>query len=286
MSHLMSHRAPEPPDPNERLAQLNIELDQHMSRINHLTKQKDELQADINDLTQTVAEVKSTLSDYGSQIKTLETTLQGLQYFYDQKQKMVMAAIGDKKGPIDDLIREFDYETAGMKERLAELTDALAKATQESNQAGSTQTAKQAEYDKVKGYMTAVTANLTDLGTLRSSITQADSSTDIASMYFEVLEFQHELSDTGLISQHQLALELKQKLGELELAKEQARAKSAEMGRLQTEQTAQQTAVTNRISGRRQQLLTSIQTMFPPPAQTATATSTGAAAASAAVQKK
>jgi chromosome segregation ATPase len=274
----------EPPDPTERLTQLKIELDQHTSRIDHLTKQRDDLQTDINDLGQTVTEVKATLTDYGSQIKDLETSLHGLRYFYDQKHKMVMAAIGDKKGPIDEIIREFDYETERLQERLSELNEMLAGAKQESQKATAHQEARQSEYDYVKGYKQRITDHIADLNNLQTSITQADNSSDIASMYFEVLEFHDVLEGTHLISQHQLAMELRQKLGELEQSKEHARSKTAELNRLQTEQTAHQSTLTTRIAGRRQTLLTSIQTMFPAPSKTApaaTATSTPSGTAAA-----
>jgi chromosome segregation ATPase len=259
------------------LTQLKIELDQHTSRIDHLTKQRDDLQTDITDLGKTVTEVKATLTDYGSQIKDLETLLHGLRYFYDQKHKMVMAAIGDKKGPIDEIIREFDYETERLRERLSELNEMLAAAKQESQKATAHQEARQTEYDYVKGYKQRITDHITDLNNLQTSITQADNSTDIASMYFEVLEFHDVLENTHLISQHQLAMELRQKLGELEQAKEHARAKTAELNRLQTEQTAHQSTLTTRVAGRRQTLLTSIQTMFPAPSKTAAGSPTGTA---------
>ena len=260
------HRGSEPPDPNERLTQLKIELQQHQDRLDDLGKQKDELQADITDLEQTVTDVKTTLTTYGGQVKTLETTLHSLQYFYDQKHKMIIAAIGDKKGPIDELIREFDYETSRMQERLAELADRLSTAQQESQRATTNQNAKQADYDAVKAYTQKTQAKLTDLDSLRTSITQDDTATDVASMYFHVLEFQDVLSNTSIVSQHQLALELRQTLGELEQAKEHARVKSAEANRLQTEYNAHQATLTARETGRRQTLLGLIQAMYPVPA--------------------
>jgi len=269
------HRGSEPPDPNERLTQLKIELQQHQDRLDDLGKQKDELQADVNDLEKTVAEVKSTLTDYGGQVKGLETNLHSLQYFYDQKHKMIIAAIGDKKGPIDELIREFDYETSRMQDRLAELDDKLSMAQQESQRAATAQNAKQADYDAVKAYTQNTQAKLSDLDTLRTAITQDDTATDIASMYFHVLEFQDVLSRTNILSQHQLALELRQTLGELEQAKEHARVKSAEANRLQTEYNAQQATLSARVAGRRQTLLGLIQAMYPVPAQQPSSAASG-----------
>jgi chromosome segregation ATPase len=271
-------RGPEPPDPTERLAKLEDELKQFQARIDDLTRQQTALQTDASDLKTFVQEVRDTLTSYGAQIKDLENQLQTLQYFYNQKQKMVMAAIGDQKGPIDELIREFDYETERMTERLEELTDKFNEASDAATQANNEQTAKQNEYNKATGYQQTIVDRLAHLTKLSTSITQAGSSNDTASMYFEILEFQNVLDRTEIVSQHQLAVELKQKLGELDLAREQARAKTAEMTRLQTEQAAQQKAVADRRSGRQQQLLTEIQNKFPAPAQpTGTASSTGAA---------
>src|SRR5262249_37591120 len=87
-------------DPSERLRQLKLELTQQEAKLSHIGKQRDELKTDIDDLEKTVNEVKQTLTDYGNGWKQLETTLQGLQYFFDQKNKMVTAAIGDKREPI------------------------------------------------------------------------------------------------------------------------------------------------------------------------------------------
>ena len=123
-------RMTDSPDPAERLAKLKIELDRHQSSIAHLTQQQTDLKKDFDELTTTVTEVTATLADYGAQIKDLETRLHGLRYFYDQKNKMVMATIADQKAPIDELIREFDYETERMQERLNELNEELASATQ------------------------------------------------------------------------------------------------------------------------------------------------------------
>jgi len=258
---------PEAPDPNDRLAQLNIELKEHESRIDHLTKQKDDLQADITDLTKTVGDVKTALADYGSKIKDLETHLHSMRMFYEQKHKMVMAAIGEKKDPIDDMIRDFGYETDAMQRRVEELALRLEEATREAAKATQHQVVKQAEYDAVKGYTDRITSQLTDMDNLRTSINQADTSTDVATMYFDVLEFHDVLEKTHLMSQHELALELRNKLGELELAKEHARMRNAEASKLDTEEQKEQATLGNRVAGRRQSLLTEIQTKFPVPAQ-------------------
>ncbi len=259
-------RVPEPPDPNERLTQLQIELKQNQDRQSDLGKQAAELQTDISDLQQGVGDVKAAVTTYGGQVKTLETDLHNLRYFYEQKHKMIIAAIGDKKGPIDDLIREFDYETSRMEERLAELTEQLTAAQQESQRVATVQTGKENEYTAVKAYPQNTQTQLADLDTLRTSITQDDTATDVASMYFHVLEFQNELDATHIVSQHQLAVELKQKLGELEQAKEHARVKNAEANRLQTEWNTHQATLSARKTGRRQTLLGLIQAMYPVPA--------------------
>jgi len=119
------------------------------------------------------------------------------------------------------------------------------------------------------------------MDSLRTAITKADDATDVASMYFEVLEFHNVLSKTEIVSQHELALDLKQKLGELEAAKEHARMKSAAMNNLQTEYTTQQTKLQNKISGRRQGLLASIQALYPVPAAAPAASAAAAPATSA-----
>jgi hypothetical protein len=265
----------EAPDPHERLKQLQIELDQHNTHIEHLSKQRDALQTDITDLSTTVAEVKTTVTNYAGALQDLNSRFQALQYFYEQKSKMILAAIGDKKGPIDDLIREFDHELDRMSERLRELGEKKDAAQQESDEAANTQTALQAEYDAVNQYQANTTAKLTDLEGLRGQITAADDDTDVASMYLLVLEFHGELRDTQIISQHQLALDLRQKLSDLETAKEHARARAAALNTLQAEYAAHKATLQAKWSGRRAQLLAAVQAMFPPPAAPPATGSTG-----------
>ena len=269
----------EPSDPNERLKQLQTELDQHNSRINHLTKQATALQTDITDLAASVTQVQGTVTSYGAGLADLQSRLQALQYFYDQKSKMILAAIGDKKEPIDDLIREFDYELDRMQDRLTELGELLAVAQRESEEATYLQTVRQNEYNDVNQYQQDVTAKLTDMETLRTEITQADDNTDVASMYFLVLEFHGRLRETHIISQDQLSTELRIKLGELEAAKELARAKTAALSAIQLDYTTHQTALQTKRSGRRAALLAAVQALFPvPPASTTSGATTSTSA--------
>jgi vacuolar-type H+-ATPase subunit I/STV1 len=268
----------EPPDPNERLKELTIELNEHNARILHLTNQSTALLADITDLSTTVAEVKTTISAYGAALQDLEARLHALQYFYEQKNKMILAAIGDKQGPIDELIREYDYELDRMRDRLRELGEKQEAAQQESQEATAAQNTLQAEYTAVNQYQTNTTAKLTDMETLRAEITQADDNTDVASMYFLVLQFHGRLRETQVITQHQLALDLRHKLGELEAAKELARAKSAALSTVQTQYNAHQTALQTKQSGRRANLLAAVQALFPAPAPATTASGTAGSA--------
>jgi septal ring factor EnvC (AmiA/AmiB activator) len=257
------HDVPEGPDPNERLAQLKVELKQQQDRLNHLGKQTEGLQTDIDDLEKTVGEVKTTVADYGSEVKDLETKLHELNYFYQLKHRMIMAAIGDEKEPIDELIREFDRELERMQDRLTELGKLRAAARGESEEADRIQAEEQAEYDQVKGYKQSTENGLEELAGLRGDITSADDANDAASMYFLVLEFQNILRQTHILSQHHLAQELKQKLGDLESAKENARAKKAHWDHLATEYDAHEGTLKIKRESRRQHLLGAVQAMFP-----------------------
>jgi archaellum component FlaC len=254
---------PEATDPGERLKQLRIELTQQQSRRDHIARQLDELQTDITDLEQTVGEVATTLSDYANEIKNMHTELHGLHYFYDQKTKMVAAAIGDKKDPIDDAIQSFDQETERLKDHLEGLARARDEARAESVRADAIQADKQTAYDGYKNYKQDTHAKLQDLETLRTASTQADEATDIATMYFLILEFKHVLHGTHIVSQHQLALDLKEKLSQLEAAKEDARQKKAVWNELSTNYDAQNATLVERLKGRRAALLAIVQKLYP-----------------------
>jgi DNA repair exonuclease SbcCD ATPase subunit len=178
---------------------------------------------------------------------------------------MILAAIGDKKGPIDDVIRDFDNELDRMQERLLELNERQNAVQEESNEAGAVQTARQREYDDVNNKQQSITNKLSEMETLRADITKADDTTDVASMYFLTLEFHSQLRETHIMSQHELSMELRQKLGELEAAKENARAKSAALSAAQAEYTSHKTELDNRRKERRTKLLAEVENMFPVP---------------------
>jgi chromosome segregation ATPase len=250
-------------DPSERLRQLQAELEHQELRLTHVGKQRDELKVDIADLSKNVDDVKATLTSYGAEVQQLEATLHGLQYFYDQKTKMVMAAIGEKKEPIDLTIREYDHETGQLRERLQELATMLRAAQGESEKADAIQAQKQRDYDHVKAYKTKTEDQLKQLDALRGDITTADDATDVASMYFLVLEFKHVLEHTRIVSQHHLAQQLKEELSELEAAKEAARARKAAADDLTAEYTSHQQALASRVADRRQKLLDVIHTLYP-----------------------
>lgn len=272
---------PEPPDPVERLNELKIELTHQQTKQTHITQQVTDLQNDITDLTTSVGDMRNILTTYGGQVKDLENRFHILEHFYHQKKTMVMAAIGDKKGPIDKLIFEFDEALGEMERCIDELAEKVRSAQQESNRAADAQTEKQKEYDAVKTYKDDIGTQLTTLESLRTLITAADDATDAASMYFLVLEFQELLECTSIVSQHHLAMDLRHRLGELEEAKENARAKSATLSTLQAELASQQAALDAKEAGRRQQLLAAIQAMYPVQAQPATPPAAAAAAAGA-----
>jgi hypothetical protein len=224
------------------------------------------LQTDISDLQANVTQVRTTVTSYGAGLKEINARLQPLEYFYHQKSKMILAAIGDKKVLIDDLIRLYDEQLVLMHERLRELHGKQHAAQEESNEAAHVQEARQNEYDKLIAYQQHVTDKLTEMEALRAAITQADDNTDVATMYFLLLEFQGRLRETNIIPQHQLSLDLRQKLGELETAKEHARAKSAALSAAQAEYTAYKTELNTKRADRHKKLLAEVEAIYPVPA--------------------
>ena len=190
---------------------------------------------------------------------------------------MVLAAIGEKKAVTDDLIRGYDEQMARMQEHLAELGEKQSMALEESTQAARVLDDLQKDYDAVTGYQQAVTNKLTELEALRAEITQADDATDAASMYFLILEFHSQLRETKIVSQHELSLELRQKLGDLEAAKERARAKTATLSAAQAEFAAYKTGVDTKKADRSANLLTEIKIVCPVPSEPSASDATPAA---------
>src|SRR5258708_19527864 len=97
------------PDPADKLNQLKAMLSQEQSKIEKLNKQANDLQLDIQGLDAMVNEVKAALGTYGQAVHGLEKQRKELEYFSEQKNKMVAAAIGEKKEPIDRLIYQLHH---------------------------------------------------------------------------------------------------------------------------------------------------------------------------------
>ena len=119
-------------------------------------------------------------------LKTWRPGCNRWKYFFEQKLKMVEAAIGHRKA-IDELISEFQDEVDRMSKRLEDLAERRDVAQAESTLATNAETTLQNEYDLLTQYQQTVTAKLTD-GRTCCGIMQADTVNDMPSMYFLVLE--------------------------------------------------------------------------------------------------
>ena len=161
-------------------------------------------------------------------LKDLRNRLQALEYFYHQKSKMVVAAIGERKVLIDDLIRGYGDELAGMQIHLRELGERQNAAQAESTRAENVLGERQKEYDAATNFQQDVTNKLLEMEELRAEITQADDTTDAASMYFLTLEFHSaNAGDKDPFRSMKCLSNYGRNSSELESAKERARAKTA-----------------------------------------------------------
>lgn len=253
----------EQPEPSERLKQLQIELTQHNLRIDHLSKQRDNLQTDLTDLKTSMDDVKAVLSNYAGALQDLESRVQSLQYFFEQKLKMVEGAIGHRKDGIEELISEFQREVDRMKKRLDELRERRGAAQDESANAAKAEATVQSQYDTLSQYQQTVNSKLKDMEDLRSQIMLADSINDTPSMYFLVLELKNALRDAEIMSQHELAKELRHNIIELEAAKEHARSKNADYSALDLEYTQHAATLKSKMTDRRTSLLAEIEKKYP-----------------------
>jgi chromosome segregation ATPase len=253
-----------PTDPNSKLNRLKQELDGKKSEIDHLTKQTTDLQVDITGLEGSIKAAGDLLAKYGQGLKDLQKSRDDIEYFYDQKSKMINAAIGERKEPVDHMVRDYDahiQHLEGQAEQLKERLDAANEALQEAT----TKAAHREDaWNKVKSYQQRLQAKLDELKTLRDQITKADEANDAPSMYFLVLDLKALLAHTNIESQQQLAARVNKSIEELEEAREHKRTRQLEAERLQTESDAAAVAVQTAKTGRRAAILQQIAAEWPP----------------------
>ena len=276
MPEVHAHYEPESrgPDPSRKLQQLTGELKRKQAEIDTLNKQTTDLQTDINDLKATVAEVTQIISGYGENVTKLRKDREDLEYFLEQKTKMVGAAVHDKKEAIDRIIRDYD---AGLNEhanKVSRLAERAEEAHEEYDKAAATAQERQHEYDVAKNAQQTITARLTELKTLREQIVAADDKTDVATMYFLALEMRHVMNHTHVVSQGELAEKLNEALAALEEAKEHARARKNSWDALKLEHDAEKNKLDDMKTNRRKNILAAIQAAWPPPPAQAQASTT------------
>lgn len=253
-----------PDDPNSKLARLRQELDGKKSEIGTLSKQTADLQDDITGLETSIKAATELLAKYGQALRDLQKTRDDIEFFYEQKSKMINAAIGDKKEPVDHMVRDYDAHTQQLEaaaEQLRERTDAAKEALRE---ASTKADHREDVWNKAKSYQQRLQKKLDDLKSVRDRITKADEANDAPSMYFLVLDLKWLLAHTSIETQQQLAARVNKSIEELEEAREHKRHRQLEAERLQTELDAANAAVETAKSGRRETILHQIAVAWPP----------------------
>ncbi len=252
-------------DPAEKLKELKKELQRSQAEIDRLKKRTDDLQLDVQSLDTTVNEVQQILAAYSQGLKGLEKDKDDLKYFFETKNRMVEAAIREKKEAIDRMIDDVDHQLHEIRVRVQQLREESMSAYKQHNEAQQTADEKQSAYDRAKGYQKKVADQISQLKVLKDLVTKADDATDIPGMYFLVQELKNLLSQTEIVSQHQLADRLNEALSELELAKENLRTKKNYWEVLKAAYEEEQKKLADKEAGRREQILNMIHEKWPSP---------------------
>ncbi len=251
-------------DPNSKLNRLQQELSGKKAEIEHLSKQTTNLQDDITGLQSSITAGTGLLGKYGQALKDLQTSRGDIEYFYEQKSKMVNAAIGDKKDPVDHMVRKYDADTERTEAHAAQLKDRVDEANEALQEAGKKATHREEAWTKVMTYQQRLQQKLDGLKTLRTLITSADEANDAPSMYFLVLELKALLDHTNIESQQVLATRVNRSIDELEEAREHKRHRQLEVDHLQKELDKANQDVETRKAGRRTAILQEIAAQWPP----------------------
>jgi chromosome segregation ATPase len=211
-------------NPEEGLKALKVLLACRQTEVDTQTKKRDALKEDISALESAVNSLKQILNDYAQAAPALQTDLKALQDYLANKQRMIEAALGDKKAAIDKTIQDFD---SGVAAKQAELSKKEAAKVEAANQQKAVQASldgDQAVFDSYAQFKTNLQKQYQEMKQLRGTIEQEDEKGHTANMYFWAVELKTILDKITLLSPDELKSTLYQAWQQLYDAKQKLSA--------------------------------------------------------------
>ena len=214
---------PQYPDPAQRLQELQKQLEHDQADITRLTQQSDTLKADIAALSGVGDAIKEVLKTYKEALPNLKNEFSDDANYADTKMRMILCAVEQYKGAIDQKIADYDRKVEQKAAALEQLKAQKEQAQKQLEVAEKDLENKQKQFDYWKNLKTDTDAKLAEIRDLKTQIEKADDLSQAATMYFLTLELIRILRSIKIVSPEELKERLYATWNQLSQAKENVR---------------------------------------------------------------
>ena len=250
-----------PPNPDEKLRELQRKLDEVVTQISGQTNTRDTLKSEITALEKIISDTNQTLNTYSKVSKNLEDAKTGLVNYCHNKNLIINEAIKDKKVLVEAKRNEFDKKIIDLNSKITDLNKKYEDASKSYEQSQTTMKDKQRLYENSKLYQKQTEQSLKDLQNLKQQIEVNEKTNYIGRMYFLIGEINKALPSLNIKSQEDLRGDLHKTWKELNDASEDFKKKREEWVKLKTELEAKQQEIKSLGVDRVKNILASIGNM-------------------------
>jgi hypothetical protein len=182
---------------------------------------------DITALTEVGSAIKGVLEAYAKALPNLIKEVKEDETYSDTKMRMILCAVEQCKGEIDQKIAEYDRKISDKAAGLEQLKWQKTDAEKQYEQSKTELENKQKKFDYWKNLQSDIEKKLKEIQDLKTQIEKEDDLSHAASMYFLALELQRTLRSTNIVCTQDLKEQLYTAWNELSQAKELVRDKKS-----------------------------------------------------------
>jgi chromosome segregation ATPase len=212
--------------PEDGLNVLKDQLQQRQSELEVQTKKRDALKEDIGALESAVNKVKQVLDQYTQALATFTQDYNAIQEYLNNKQRMIDAALDNKKKKdIDTKITNYDSDITKKQDDYTKKESAKADALTLFDSAKKELEKQQANFDLFMQSKTDLEKRFQEMKQLKGLIEQEEDKNQLANMYFLAKELKDILDKTSVPSKEAMQGNLYQAWNQLHNAKKEASEK-------------------------------------------------------------
>ena len=178
---------PDPPKPDDRLAELMEDLAKSQTQLDDITKIRDSLTAEIGTLTQVVKDTKTILAAYTAAYPGLDNDLKTIAGYDQTKMEFVTCKISKaRQGDIDKIITDYNAATEKAQEDADTLKHAADCAQVDADATRKAYNTAQGVFNDLKGLLKSLTDKDSAAKKLMGDIDKFENNKNYDAMYLQL----------------------------------------------------------------------------------------------------